>query len=109
MFLSIALAALTLAGSGGPSAAAPVEARFGVTGSEVVLSIGPLHVPAATHYHHHHHPDERVEVVWPATGWLQGYSIELVAMPPPDTVVPSSSVCSPTNDAATMSVTATMM
>lgn len=80
MFLSAATVALSLVGPGGSHAhrPPPVEARFSVARSEVVLLVGPLHVPAATHYHDHGRPDDHLDLVWPATGWLQGYSIDLV-------------------------------
>jgi hypothetical protein len=52
-------------------------ARAVVRGQEVIVSISPLNIPALTHYHDHAEPDDSVGISWPASGWLQGYRIEL--------------------------------
>jgi hypothetical protein len=70
------IAALTSVGNGpvDPEQTVRIDAERG----EIVVTVGPLRIPAATHYHHHHHADEQARFVWPEAGWAQGYRFELV-------------------------------
>ena len=44
---------------------------------EIMVSVGPIDIPAATAYSHH--PAEaRMRFRWPSDGWLRGYRIDLV-------------------------------
>lgn len=70
MALAGTLLPCTLAG-----AQAAVQVR--VDKREIVLSVGPIEIPAATPYNHH--PAEAYHVVeWPASGWMRGYRVDLV-------------------------------
>jgi hypothetical protein len=43
---------------------------------EVVLTVGPLHVPESTPYSHH--PSEtHLRFAWPVAGWMRGYRLDL--------------------------------
>jgi hypothetical protein len=44
---------------------------------EIVVSVGPIDVPAATAYSHHA-ADDRIRFRWPSEGWLRGYRIDIV-------------------------------
>lgn len=54
-----------------------VDVTFDAARHEASITIGPLHVPAATPYNHHF-SQRPVEFAWPASGWVQGFRVELV-------------------------------
>lgn len=45
--------------------------------SEMVVTVGPIEIPASTSYSHHP-PEARMQFQWPAAGWLRGYRIDLL-------------------------------
>jgi hypothetical protein len=44
---------------------------------QIVITVGPLHMPAATPYEHHI-AAEPVRFAWPVSGWMRGFRIDLV-------------------------------
>lgn len=44
---------------------------------EVIVTVGPLHVPAGTPYSHHA-AETRLQFSWPVSGWVRGYRIDLI-------------------------------
>lgn len=71
---------LALAASTGTAAVASdstVHIRVDSARREVVISAGPVTVPAMTLYAHHA-KEEYLSVAWPVSGWVRGYRIDLV-------------------------------
>jgi hypothetical protein len=54
-----------------------VRVRTDVARREIVVTVGPIEIPAATSYSHHP-PEARLQFQWPAAGWLRGYRIDLL-------------------------------
>ncbi|MGD8870818.1 MAG: hypothetical protein PVJ80_04480 [Gemmatimonadota bacterium] len=79
MFWHTAIAAIGLSSFGGgtagptPAAHVQVDAEPG----RVVVTIGPLHIAAGTHYHHEG-AAEHAGFTWPEDGWIQGYRIDVL-------------------------------
>lgn len=76
------LASTLLALATWPSAAtitadSNVHIRVDSSRHEVVISAGPVRIPAATPYAHHTN-EEYLPVVWPVSGWMRGYRVDLV-------------------------------
>ncbi len=46
-------------------------------GREIVVTVGPIEIPASTSYSHHP-PEARMQFDWPTAGWLRGYRIDLL-------------------------------
>src|SRR5688572_22155185 len=62
-----------------PNAAAqtPVRVHVDSAAGEIVISAGPITIAPAKPYSHH--SDEAYHVIdWPATGWMNGYRVDLV-------------------------------
>ena len=56
---------------------ATVSVRTDIERREIVVTAGPIEIPAATSYAHHT-PEARMQFQWPATGWLRGYRVDLL-------------------------------
>ena len=54
-----------------------VSVRRDAERREIVVTVGPIDIPAATSYSHHP-PEARMQFQWPAAGWLRGYRIDLL-------------------------------
>ena len=54
-----------------------VRVRTDAERREIVVTVGPIEIPAATSYSHHP-PEARMQFQWPAAGWLRGYRIDLL-------------------------------
>ena len=54
-----------------------VKVRTDLERREIVVTVGPIEVPAATSYSHHP-PEARMQFQWPTAGWLRGYRIDLL-------------------------------
>jgi hypothetical protein len=76
----IVVAVVGLAGGARMLADEPVTSvtvRNDVDRREVVVTAGPIVLPAASSYTHHP-PEARMQFQWPAAGWLRGYRIDLL-------------------------------
>jgi hypothetical protein len=78
----INLASTLLALATWPSAAAitvdsNVHIRVDSSHREVVISTGPVRIPAAALYAHHV-KEEYLSIAWPVSGWVRGYRVDLV-------------------------------
>jgi hypothetical protein len=54
-----------------------VRIRVDSARREVVISVGPVHIPAMTKYAHHG-KEEYFNIQWPVSGWLRGYRVDIV-------------------------------
>jgi hypothetical protein len=75
-FLALLPQLVSLAGA--PAQAQP-QLRVSVDSAQhqIVITVGPLHMPAATPYEHHI-AAEPVRFAWPVSGWMRGFRIDLV-------------------------------
>jgi len=76
----VAVAAGVVALGMGVSADEPVtvvRVRADAAHREVVITVGPVDIPASSSYTHHA-PEARMQFQWPAAGWLRGYRIDLL-------------------------------
>src|SRR5688572_3000394 len=57
----------------------PTDAQVHVDSArrEVTVTVGPIHIPAATPYSHHH-AETRLRFAWPVRGWARGYRLDLL-------------------------------
>ena len=54
-----------------------VQVRVDSEHREVVVTVGPIHIPEATPYSHH--PSEKyLRFEWPVRGWVRGYRLDLL-------------------------------
>ena len=57
--------------------ASDVRVRVDSKRREVVVTVDPVEIPAATLYSHHP-AEERMRFRWPVGGWIRGYRIDLL-------------------------------
>ncbi|MDB4891470.1 MAG: exported protein of unknown function [Gemmatimonadetes bacterium] len=74
----LALIPLVITLAGAPAQPQP-QLRVSVDSAQhqVVITVGPLHMPAATPYEHHI-AAEPVRFAWPVSGWMRGFRVDLV-------------------------------
>ena len=79
MLMQLAVAALALAEQLDSTSAASPQPRIEIDSAqrEIVVTVGPLAIPARTAYSHHT-PEFRLQFAWPVEGWVRGYRIELI-------------------------------
>jgi hypothetical protein len=75
--LAATLLALTWPAETSADSSKTVRVNVDTARSEVVVTVGPLHVPAGTPYSHHT-PETRLQFRWPVSGWVRGYRIDLI-------------------------------
>lgn len=54
-----------------------VKVRTELERREIVVTVGPIEIPASMSYSHHP-PEARMQFEWPVGGWLRGYRIDLL-------------------------------
>ena len=72
-----ALATVISVPASGDQADSDVRVRVDSARREVVVTVGPIEIPAATLYSHHP-AEERMRFRWPVGGWIRGYRIDLL-------------------------------
>jgi hypothetical protein len=79
MLIHLLLTALAIEPLGAGKAPADSNVRIVVDSArqEVIVSVGPISIPAMTIYGHHA-KQEYVAIPWPVSGWLRGYRVDLV-------------------------------
>ena len=80
MFANLAVAALAITGSilaRDTDSAATAQIRVDSLRREVIITAGPIHLPAATPYDHHL-ASAPIAFTWPVSGWARGYRVDLV-------------------------------
>ena len=72
--VSTLLAVAAHLGTTGITVDSDVHIRVDSARQEVVISAGPLRIPAMTLYAHHA-KEEYVSIQWPVSGWMRGYRV----------------------------------
>ena len=73
----VMLAATVSTRASGVESASDMQVRVDSERREVVVTVGPMHIPEATLYSHH--PSEkRLLFQWPVGGWVRGYRLDLL-------------------------------
>lgn len=75
--IAVLLAVMVVAPLAAHSPSPVVRVDHDAARGEIVVTVGPIDIPASAHYHHHP-SEERAKVRWPADGWLRGYRIDVV-------------------------------